>query len=467
MKPAINYLLITVLSFCTLKGFSQEELGFVNSNYAGVNSLFINPSSNVDSKIFIDVHFIGADAFVHNNLAYSPKPDYSPLTGNFPTLLINEKQQNKRGFAKLDLIGPSVAVSWDRHSFGLFTRFRTYMDARMTRSLFTLAIKKFDYSSFNGKSFNEKASANTISWFETGLSYGYMFKYSGDETIDIGINVKRLIGYNSSSITLSQFDFIYNKKKDLFVNEMDGGYRFVEPAWGVGKGWGVDVGVNYQKKLEGISDYRPNTIVGGCKHIDYKFKIGLSFLDMGAFKVKKNALLQEFSYDAQPFKFDSSKTKTFTDIDRLIKTNLTNNSIQQTTGTSYWALLPFALSAQFDYNFENNFYLNFTTVNSIKITYQTKRIDVIAITPRYERKRFEIAVPVSLVDYRYPQVGLAFRFGNNFIIGSDRIDSLFGKIRNVYGADLYFHIKMAFFRKCKSAKKRYKTGPRPNCPAYS
>jgi hypothetical protein len=471
-RNIIYYFFIVAFTFCSLRSGAQEELGYVSSNYAGVNSLFINPSGNVDSKIFIDVHLIGLEAFVHNNVGYYPKPDYSPLTGNIPTMLVNESERNKRGFAKLDIIGPSVAVSWDQHSFGLFTRFRTFLDAKMDKELFVLALKNFDYSSYYGKSLNAQAYANTISWFETGLSYGYMYKYSSYETIDFGINVKQLIGYNSSSVTLSKFDFIFNKKRDISINEAIGGYRITQPAWGVGRGWGVDLGVNYQKKLEGVEGYRPNTIAGGCKHIDYKYKVGLSVLDLGAFNVNKNAVLQEFDYKSQPFKFDSSKTKSFKDVDNLINTTLTNNGVQQTRGASYYAWLPFGISGQFDYNFENNFYVNVTTISSFKIQYQTKRIDVISVTPRYERKYFEIAMPVSLIDYRYANIGLAFRFGNNLIIGTNRLDTFFGKIRDVYGGDIYINLKFAFYRHCGGGSggggntKRYKKPNTKNCPAY-
>lgn len=464
-RSSLHFLFLLVFSWA-LDVSAQEELGFVNSNYAGVNSLFINPSFMVDSKIFVDVHLIGMDAFIHNNLMYMPRPDYSPLQRTFPDPLLNDADVNKKAFAKIDLIGPSIAVSYNTHSFGVFTRLRTFMDAKMTRSLFVLALKDFDYKSYSGRSFQEKAYMNTITWFEVGLSYGHMFNYSTDETIDVGINVKRLTGINSTSITLSNFDFLYNAKKDITINEADGGYRIVQPGWGVGQGWGVDIGVNYQKKLESIAGYKPNTKEAGCKHIDYKYKLGLSLLDIGAFNVKNNAILQEFSYKAEQFKFDNSKINSFSDFDNTLNSSLTSNSIKQTRGTSYWAWLPFAIGAQFDYNFENHFYVNATTITAFKFANQTKRIDVISVTPRYERKYFEIDLPISLVDYRYPQVGLAFRLGNNLIIGSDRIDSFFGKIRDVYGADIYFHLKFAFFRRC-GGKRHYKKSSRtPHCDAY-
>jgi len=433
----------------------------MNSNYAGVNSLFINPSFNVDSKIFIDVHIIGANAFLHNNVLYmnSSSSFLRPTT-----LVVDETGEKKKAYANFEVIGPSIAVSWKQHSFAVFTRLRTFLDAEMTKALFVLSVSNFDHSAYAGNSFNEKAYLNTITWFETGISYGYMHKRSSDETIDFGINIKRLTGINSTGLTMSDFDFIYNKKQDITINQADGDYRFVQPAWGVGKGWGVDLGVNYQKKLESVNGYEPNTKEGGCKHIDYKYKVGLSILDLGAFNVSNNAVLEQVSYTSQPFKFDSSKVKSVSDADKLLTTNLKNNNVSQSRSTSYRAWLPFGISLQYDYNFENNFYINATTITSFKITDQVQRVNVIAVTPRYERKYFEVDAPISLVDYTYPQFGLAFRFGNNLIIGSNRLDSWFGHGRNIYGGDIYFNLKFAIYRHCGGP--RYKKKKAHTCDAY-
>lgn len=444
---------------------AQEQSGFLPSNYAGVNSLFINPSNMVDSKIFIDFHLIGLHAFLHNNTAYIPKKNISYKPGQTINVLINEKDVKKKAFAKIEAIGPSAAVSWGIHSFGVFTRLRTYLDAAVSDDLAYLAIKKFDYTPYIGSSFKEKAHLSTATWFETGVSYGRMFIIGNYKTLNVGGNIKRLKAINASALTLKDFDYTVDGVKDLQVNHAEGSYRLVEPGWGIGKGWAIDAGVNYQYKVRDVSGYLPNTKKNGCKNIDYKYKIGLSVMDLGYLNIKSNAFVKDIEYNAQQFDFDSASINTFGDFDRFANTNVVNNAVSQTNASKFKTMLPFALSAQADYNFENGLYLNATLLTSFKIRNQPKRVSVLAFTPRYERKYFEIAMPVSFVGFTYPQLGLSIRLGNWIIIGTDRLDSFRGKIRNVYGADIYFHIKYALFQKCK--KRKAKFAPVRHCPAYN
>jgi hypothetical protein len=113
-----------------------------------------------------------------------------------------------------------------------------------------------------------------------------------------------------------------------------------------------------------------------------------------------------------------------------------------------------AVSAQFDYNFENNIYINASAIFGPRIGNSVRRGGLLAVVPRYERKRFELSLPVSLWDFRYPQIGFQLRLNNNFIIGYDRaMPFLFRS--DVYGFDIYFHLKFSVYRNpaCQSGKK--------------
>lgn len=470
-KFKLGYLMIlkrkyfSVLLLLFGKLLAQEESGFSYSNYAGVNSLFVNPSFGVDSRIFIDVHLVGANIFFHNNIAYVPKGDLTYEPNKPINVLINEKDVKKKAFVKAEIIGPSAAVSWGLHSFGIFTRFRTYLDAGVSGDLAYLAIKKFDYAPYVGKDFKEKAYINTATWYETGLSYGRMLTIGNYQTLDVGASIKRLKGVNATSLSLKDFDYTVEGNRDLYIDHVEGGYRFIEPGWGIGKGWAIDLGANYQFKVRDVNGYLPNTKKNGCKNIEYKYRVGVSLMDLGAVKIKSGAIVQDLEYNAQEFDFDSIPIKSISDADRAMQTNLVNNAVTQTRGTKFTSMLPFALSAQFDYNFENGIFINASLVNTFKINNQTKRPCLFSITPRYERKLFEIAMPLSFVGYTYPQMGLCVRLGNWIIVGSDRIGSFRGKIRDVYGADIYFHLKFALFKKCRRQSAKFRA-PK-HCPAYS
>ena len=68
-------------------------------------------------------------------------------------------------------------------------------------------------------------------------------------------------------------------------------------------------------------------------------------------------------------------------------------------------------------------------------------------------------MPLTLRRYTSPSLGLAFRFWNNIIIGTDRLGSILYK-GDTYGTDIYFNIKIAklYTNKCtvKSSKRKFK-----------
>ena len=433
--------------------WAQDEMGYINSNYAGVNGLMLNPSFSVDSKLFVDIHLVGLDVFVHNNFAFMPKGTYSPLTLKIPSAQYNTDLSMKRANFNLDLMGPGAVVSWDRFSFGVFSRFRTVLDAKVPGALANLFNNNFIYQPYAGHSYSVPGYVNTMSWVEIGASFGYMFVNSSTSTIDVGVNIKRLIGVNSTSANLSTFDIDYSGQQTFFIDHTVGEYRENTPAWNIGQGFGGDIGINYQQKLEVVNGYRPNTKYSGCKHIDYKFKVGLSLLDVGGIFVSKNAIDQQFNYTNQYFNINNPNLSNWHGVDSYISGELYNNTTNN-RWSGYWAMLPMSISGQFDYNFENHFYLNLTDISSFKIQNQVERINVIALTPRYETKYFEVAMPISLLNYSYPLIGVAVRLGNNFIIGSNCLDSFIGHIRDVYGADIYFNFKIALFRHCPKGSRK-------------
>jgi hypothetical protein len=118
---------------------------------------------------------------------------------------------------------------------------------------------------------------------------------------------------------------------------------------------------------------------------------------------------------------------------------------------------------QFDYNFENNFYVNATAMYGPRLGNNVRRGGLLAIVPRYERKRWEISLPLFLWDFQYPQFGLQVRLNNMLIIGSDRIMPLIYR-SNVYGLDIYFHLKFSLYK--NPACKRKGGKKESDCPAY-
>jgi hypothetical protein len=73
MRKIIILIIFTIV-FIPVK--AQEMLGIVNSNYAGSVGSIINPSSIVNSKLFMDINLVTADIFAQNNYLYIYGEDY-------------------------------------------------------------------------------------------------------------------------------------------------------------------------------------------------------------------------------------------------------------------------------------------------------------------------------------------------------------------------------------------------------
>ena len=75
------------------------------------------------------------------------------------------------------------------------------------------------------------------------------------------------------------------------------------------------------------------------------------------------------------------------------------------------------------------------------------------MTPRFETYWFEAALPISLYEYQYPQLGLSLRLGP-LSIGTDKLGHWI-KQSDLYGADIYFHLKVPirYNPKCKGRSK--------------
>src|SRR5215813_9718510 len=71
---------LSLLFVCTISTIrAQEYLGIVNSNYAGVVGLRLNPSSFVDSKLMFDVNIASGGTSLDNTFLYIPKNDLTFL----------------------------------------------------------------------------------------------------------------------------------------------------------------------------------------------------------------------------------------------------------------------------------------------------------------------------------------------------------------------------------------------------
>ena len=437
---------------------AQENLGIANSNYAPTNTVLLNPSSIADPKVWLDINIVGASGFGQNNFVYLDKNQYyfPRNTINIPDASYRTDRKRINGTLDAAIHGPSAVLSIKKHSVGIYTGLRSYTNARrIPGRIAELVLDDLSYDESDWQAYSARnARIKSMTWAEFGVNYGVILHQFSKNMWTGGVTAKRLIGINSTDLLLRRLDVEPGDSTLMVLNELDGRYAYAEPAWGAGKGWGIDLGVTYKKMLEDIDKYIPHDRRTNCKIPDYKYTIGLSMLDLGYMRYKNNAFQRSFDRNSETVEVNS--------IDDLTIVDAENGG---TTGkTRFTSKTPLAFSLQGDYNFENDFYVNATIVQRIgwARSFGVERPNTVSVTPRYERRMFEAALPISLHDYYRPQVGLAFRFAY-VVVGTDNIIPFLVR-SDVYGADVYFSLKYTIFSSPECRVKQRKDR-KVHCPA--
>jgi hypothetical protein len=123
-------------------------LGIAGSNFAGSQSMMINPSNIVNSKLYMDINILSMNISFQNNYIYIPASDYSfghlisEIDRNIkyynennnwmPRREMDFRETNyKNGkdintFMNVTAFGPSATYSINDQAFGFYSSFRNY-----------------------------------------------------------------------------------------------------------------------------------------------------------------------------------------------------------------------------------------------------------------------------------------------------------------------------------------------------
>ena len=101
----------------------------INSNYAGIYGIRLNPSLTPTSRLYMDFNLIGMQGFIDNDYAYisnkdffgilfnGDEPVYYTLENEKRSFTINRSSQYKHGFQNLAMTGPSGMVVMGKNAF--------------------------------------------------------------------------------------------------------------------------------------------------------------------------------------------------------------------------------------------------------------------------------------------------------------------------------------------------------------
>lgn len=472
MKAAVIGIFI-VFSFPL---FGQESIGIGISNYSPTNSLLLNPSSIVDSKAFIDIHLIGTSVFARNDYAYFPGSVsfFNPTSLDGVNPSYNYGNAPFSAFVDVLAQGPSVSFQIGKHAGAIHTGFRSSVDARNLGTKFTTYLTEgFQYGPYLGTDTRlNDVRVTGLCWAEAGLAYGTIIKQQGRDMITAGVHVKKLFGIAGVGLRLNDWYFSVPDSNNIITERISGRYGMSEAGWNTGGGWAFDIGFTFKKSKRDITGYTPHSRQSGCKKCDYLYKASVALLDVGNVRFKGDYYADTFDENTTGYTwsgYSDENPKDIAEIAALVSENLPVLEDNKSSSMRVW--LPMALSSQIDYQPVKNFYINGSLIIGApyKRALGVQRASSLAITPRFEVKRFEAAMPISFFELKDPMLGMMVRL-NSIVLGTDNLGALFFSSPK-YGADVYVHIKYTIFRsrQCKGVKVREGgRGPNqtPACPTW-
>lgn len=450
MKTTIIILFISLnIALC-----AQDKFGAVHSNYSPTNSVHLNPSSMLDAKTWLDIHIVGFGAYVNNNFAAIENESWLSVSRqrqiDNSQFFYNTNRNNYHFYNRTNVGALSAVLSQGDHAFGLSFNSYAYADIRrVDNSLaepLALILRNETPTDFTGIDV-EKLRANASGYAEAKFSYGHTFNKMHSEMLMFGVSVKKIFPLAGGGAKISEANYAVLPNDFVAINRFVGDVMYSQnPEFTLLGGMGIDLGFTFQKMQDRVTTYFPNSPKNGCNPKFYKYKIGVSLLDVGNIK------------------YNEANSEIYAvDVDSLLigpNANIENVLNSVTTGQETGAIskpnkmsLPTVLSLQMDFNVWNNmFYINGSIVQGIPPfanSFGVRRANSLSVTPRFETKWFDVGMPFSLYEYKQAQLGLSVRL-YSLTIGTDKLLSLFIP-SDLYGADIYAMLKVPLFKnpKCK------------------
>jgi hypothetical protein len=384
-----------------------------------------------------------------------------------------------------DLRGPSFLYSFKNNRFAVALTSRGRYLLNMTNvSEETARVIRYgtDLAELQNKRYaNQTAKLSTNGYIELGATFGAVLMDYDESFLKVGATVKRAVGVYNVHADLENATYrvlveSLNREREFILStQLQGKYGYttdeafnnISPSPGflfgkksAGAGWGFDIGTVYEYRPD-FEKFRRTALRGG-KEPDpnknkYKFRISAALNDIGAIRYKNLNYVREIEVNRTTgtnfnyLEFDKANTssKAVNAVSNSLQINPEQNARAFTVG------LPTSANVSFDYHYKKNWYVNALLVQGLRgnNNLDIKPQSVLAVTPRYETRWIEVAMPMSLIDnYRVFAVGIAARVGP-VIIGTDHLGGLID-IGKPQGLDFYFGLYAPFFhRKPKDPNK--------------
>jgi len=480
--------LFLLLTF--VNSYSQERLGLTTSNYSGVNGVWLNPSSIVNYRQYLDINVASGGFSVDNDYLYIDKSNYkvSNVLSLSPQLPVYTEthadlnysvelgnflhfQNTKTKDLNLDtrVNGLGFILVKGKFAYGFSTAARSVLSVKnVPESVANFGYIGLNYVPQHNIEYGEGAfSAGAMAWTEYGFSFAAILDDIYYNKVSLGITMKYLKAWsgfylNGDNITYNMLDGetldIRNMNAtvgmslplDYATNDFPAPGNFFK-----GQGLSMDLGITFLKK---DNNYLSRDFSRICEqHFDtYIYKFGISLLDIGFVQFNDNAVTHQYS-NAEHY-WPQINSYQYEDMNYLmgdLSTRFTGDSEATIVSNKVTMYTPAAISVQGDVAMDNNIFLNAVWIQPLVLGKGTlSRPAQAAFIPRYERRNFEVAIPFSLYQYQYPRVGLSIR-AYWLTIGTEKLGAFTG-LTDFTGLDIYFSVKFSFEKgRCPGVGRKY------------
>lgn len=458
-KPVLS--LLGVLFVVVLH--AQEQFGIALGNYAGTDAMALNPARGATQWPYMDIRLVGVDLRAWNDLVGVSVNERSlagelrnSVQGAVPgTWTVQEllSPNEKRAVVQASVLGPGMSLSLGRGTIGVGIRSRAHVSI-------TGVPDRLGRHIFHGFGFNEQLNVRqdlggprvlAAAWTEASVSYAHLLVARDFNLLSVGLTARYMIGHAGAAFNLDELSYTSMDSSRLEFHRISGSYGLAAPEATAGRGFGGDLGVVYERSIDEADGYMPHRSGRGCTPLAYRYRIGVSLLDLGGMRF---AAARAGTFDAGAMSLANYNATGVQDVDDL--DSLLSTAVAHRPSTGMRIGTPTAIAVHYDHRLAQRVFIGFAGVQQLSFPTGTRlrRANVMAVVPRWETRYIEVALPISVQEYdvRRPGVGASLRV-NGFMVGSDDLRPLLSK-RSTRSLDLYFRVKWLIHRSpfCKGKR---------------
>lgn len=446
-----------------------EWLGYVTSNYAGINAVQSNPALITGTNYGkLDISLVAANFHVENNYLYVNSNSITDPVNVFtdPDFGHRYVRQNfdlgttRHAIIHGNVQSPAFLLQiTKKDAIGFCARPRFFINVdNVDRSLAQLIYEGLDYPlNWNRNIYNDYLTVSANAWMEYDFTYARTWFQNDRYKFKAGITFKLIQGLMAAGMKLDNYGYrffsddsmaIYNTNVQWGTNDhlydQQFSFDFNSPGFAFDIGATLEYTPNRKTKY-GLYRKRNNRTVKwpgifAPDQTTYKYKFGFAANDLGAIFYSRAPQTRDFVANV-----DTLPLNVFDNANSVSSLNgvLQNTFVMNGTDANMTFVMPAHINLFADVRFRHNLALHsaFTMAfnNGSSTAFKSHYLYQLTFTPRWEIKWFGVYVPIWVSQYlNAPNMGISFRLGP-LVVGTG--DILGHLIKREY-ADIDVHMAL-------------------------